>query len=60
MEKYSSFNALIMSFVDVIYRAGLNTVTLETHPANPCKGLMKIYLLAFSPVQPCKGGVCDC
>lgn len=48
MENYNAFYALIMSFVDVIYRAGLNTVTLETHPANPCKGVTKIYLPSFS------------
>lgn len=43
----------------MIYRAGLNTVTLEIHPANPCKEVTKIYLLSFSPVQLCKAGVCD-
>lgn len=59
MEKYNAFYVLIMSFVDVISRAGLNTVSLETHPANLCEGVTKIYLLSFSPVQPCKAGVCQ-
>lgn len=58
MEKYNAFYILIMSFVDVIYRAGLNTVTLETHLANLCKGVTKIYLLSFSPVQVCQAAVC--
>lgn len=58
MEKYNAFYALMMSFVNVIYRAGLNTVSLETLPASLCKGVTKIYLLSFSPVQLCKASVC--
>lgn len=60
MENDNAFYALIMSFVDMIYRVGLNTVTLETHPANPWKGVTKICLLSFSPVQLGKADTCDC
>lgn len=44
--------------MDVIYIAGLNTMTFEIHLANPCKVVMKIYLLSFNPVQLWKSGVC--